>query len=108
MFGVKLHKNKWLYKEQESIQNITDAFKGEEMLSQYNVNGYRIDLYFPKYKIAIECDELGHRDRDVSYEIKRQMCIENLLSCQFIRFNPDAEDFSIFKVINEIFKKISS
>ena len=40
------------------------------MIEQYHVDGYRIDLYFPEYKLAIECDEFGHRDRDLEYEIK--------------------------------------
>ena len=29
---VKIHKNKWLFKEQESFQSIMDVFKDEEML----------------------------------------------------------------------------
>ena len=41
------------------------------MQMQYNVLGYRIDLYFPDNKLAIEIDENGHSDRSISYEIKR-------------------------------------
>ena len=32
---------------------------------------YRIDLYFHKHKRAIEVDELGHADRNLSNEIER-------------------------------------
>ena len=46
ILGVKIHKNKWLFKEQDSLQNIIDVLKGEEMLTQFNVDGYRIDLIF--------------------------------------------------------------
>ena len=28
---------------------------------QHNVLGYRIDVYYTKYKLAIEVDEQGHR-----------------------------------------------
>ena len=41
------------------------------MQTQYSVLGYRIDLYFHKYKLTIEVDELGHADRDLSNEIER-------------------------------------
>ena len=47
-------------------------------------------------------NEFGHLDRDIEYEVKRQKYIENKLGCQFIRYNPDAKDFNIFKVINRI------
>jgi very-short-patch-repair endonuclease len=39
-----------------------DSFRNEEMIEQYTVLKYRIDLYFPRYKLAIECDE-HHRDQ---------------------------------------------
>ena len=104
--GIELHQNKWLCKEQDSIQSIRDAFHGESMTCQHHVDGYRIDLYFPEYKLAIECDEFGHRDRDIEYEVKRQKYIEEKLKCSFIRFNPDAPDFNIFRVINRIYQQL--
>ena len=39
ILGVKIHKNKWLFKEQESLQKIMDVFKGGEMLTQFNIDG---------------------------------------------------------------------
>ena len=93
-------------KEQQFINDIFHAFKGEKMAYQYLCEPYRIDLYFPEYKIAIECDESGHKDRDQEYEVSRQSYIENELGCQFIRFNPDEEGFNIFNVINRIYKEI--
>ena len=39
---------------------------------QYSKLGYRIDLYFHYYKLAIEIDENGHSDRNIEYEIKKQ------------------------------------
>ena len=41
------------------------------MQTQHSVLGHRIYLYFHKYKLAIEVDELGHADRDLSNEIER-------------------------------------
>ena len=68
--GIDLHKNKWLCKEQDTLRQIMQAFKGEEMIHQFSVGKYRIYLCFPGYKLAIECDKFDHRDRDVAYEIE--------------------------------------
>ena len=76
------------------------------MQAQYSVLGYRIDLYFHEYKLAIEVDELGHNDRNIDYEIQRQRALERELNCVFIRINPDAIDFNIFKEINKIHRHI--
>ena len=46
------------------------AFNGEEMIHQFSAGKYRIDLYFPEYKLAIECDEFDHRGRDTGYEVE--------------------------------------
>ena len=62
----------------------------------------QIDLYFHKYKLAIEVDELGHNDRNIDYEIQRQQALERELNCAFIRINLDAVDFNIFREINKI------
>ena len=53
--------------EQETIGYIMEAFQGEEMRLQYKVNKYRIDLYFPKYKLAIECDAFHHIQLRIVY-----------------------------------------
>ena len=58
-------------KEQTVISAIKDAFEGENMQTQYSVLSYRIDLYFHKYKLAVEVDELGHIDRNINDEIAR-------------------------------------
>ena len=76
------------------------------MQTQYIVLDYRIDLYFHDYKLAIEVDEKGHEDRNIGHEIKKQKAIEKELGCEFIRINPDEENFNIFKAINEIQRHI--
>ena len=47
----------------------------------------RIDIYFSECSLAIEIDEKGHTDRDLSFEEKRQKVLEKKLSCKFIRIN---------------------
>ena len=83
-------------KEQAIINSIKDAFK-EDMQTQYTVIGYKINLCFHKYNLATDVDELGHNDRNITYKIQRQQTLERELNCVFIRINPDAVDFSIFK-----------
>ena len=83
-----------------------DAFEGENMQTQYSVLGCRIDIYFYDYKLAIEVDEKGHKDRNINHEIQRQKAFEKELICEFIRIDPDEEDFNIFKAINEIHRHI--
>ena len=93
-------------KEQAVLESIKDSFKGEDTQTQYTVIGYRIDIYFHEYKLAIEVDGLGHNDRNIDYEIKRHRAIEKELGCVFIRINPDEENFNIFKAINKIQRHI--
>ena len=105
--GFKLH-DLINTKEQTVINSIKDAFEGEDMQTQYSVLGYRIDLYFHKYKLAIEVDELGHADRNINNEIERQKALERELNCVFIRINPDEIDFNILQAINEICRHIKN
>ena len=62
-----------------------------------------IDFHFPKYKLAVEVDELGHADRDSVKENKRQTEITKYLDCKFIRINPDKKDFSAYDRLSEIY-----
>ena len=94
-------------KEQTVISLIKDEFEGENMQTQYSVIGYRTDIYFHKYKLAIEVDELGHNDRNIDHEIQRQRALERELDCVFIRINPDAVDFNIGKEISKIHRHIN-
>ena len=54
------------------------------MQTQYSVLGYRVDLYFHKHKLAIEVDELGHAERNLSHETERQKALEKELDCMLI------------------------
>ena len=67
--------------------------------------GYRIDLYFHDYKIATEIDENGHSGRNNDNEIKIENATEQESGCEFIRIDPDKENFDFFKGIIEIFRQ---
>lgn len=94
-------------KEQEFLEIIMKSFSHYKSITQYNVNGYLVDLYFPDFKLAIECDEYGHERYTRKNEDKeRQKAIERKTGCKFIRFNPDSKGFNIGDVINEIMKGV--
>ena len=94
-------------KEQTVISAIKNAFEGENIQTQYTVLNYRIDFYFHEYKLAIEVDELGDNDRNINDEVQRQRALERELHCVFIRIDPDAVDFDIFKETNKIHRHIN-
>jgi very-short-patch-repair endonuclease len=94
--------------ESDTIKCIKEAFSGETMTEQYNVDKYRIDLYFDDYDIAVECDEQQHKTmsnklKDIERENKIK---EENPQCFFIRYYPFDKDFKIFNVINAIYKRI--
>ena len=89
-------------KQQQTLNSIKAAFKNLLCISEYKVESYRIDLYFPELKLAVECDEHGHVDRDKHYEKEREECIKNKLKCVFVRYNPDSSSFDIGDVIHKI------
>lgn len=93
-------------KEQDTIGAIIQAFKHLEPQRQFNIGPYRIDLYLPSEKIAIECDEFNHVYRDSTYEREREEFIKNQLSCEFLRYNPDCKKFNVFKVIQRLAEMI--
>jgi very-short-patch-repair endonuclease len=90
------------FKESNYLNIITSSFKSFCYKTQYCYNKYRIDLYFPDYKLAIEVDEFNHKGRCPIYEKERQEYLEKELGCKFIRFNPDEKNFNIGVVIAEI------
>ena len=82
-------------KEQSILTKLDNYFKTEDKLFQHYILGYRIDLYVPKYKLAIEVDELGYWTRGIKSEIERQQRLERELNCKFIRIDPSRENFNI-------------
>ena len=104
--GIKIIGYKYVHKEASTIYTIQKVFEGISMKQQFSIGSYRIDLYFSEDKLAIQWDEHDHKDRYINYERRRQAFIEDLLNCKFIRYNPDAEDFTTERVLNKIFQYI--
>ena len=62
--------------ERSILRKIRSIFPNEKIIFQHCVLGYRIDAYFPKQKLAVEVDDLGHQNRDFEPEIERQKALE--------------------------------
>ena len=96
--------------EADTIKCLLKSFSGEEMIEQYVVGDfdYIIDLYFPEYKIAVECDESHHKTMTNNLkDLKRQIAIKDIIKdCIFVRYDPFCENFTIFNLIKEIFIEI--
>ena len=39
--------------ETDTIKSITEAFRGEQIITQYRIGKYIVDLYFPVYNIIV-------------------------------------------------------
>lgn len=84
-FKYNIRSARFEYKYINEIQDFLNLMN-IEYIPQYPVDNYRIDLYIPKFKLAIEIDEEEHKyKRD--YDLKRQSYIENQIHYKFVRVN---------------------
>jgi len=103
IFNIDIYRNKYTFIESDTIDCIIKTFQNEEYNLQYSVLQYKIDIYFPKYNLAIECDEF-HYDK-TNDKIRENNIIEKI-NCKFIRYTPYSKDFDIFNLLNQIFTHI--
>ena len=88
------------------FEGIIRMFKNEDIETQFVIKEYRIDLYFKRYKLAIEYEDNSNKQVDSDKEKRRQELIEKNLVSKFIRFNPDQSGFNIIDVLSEIYEFI--
>lgn len=110
--GADILKNRFKYDvrsarfEYKYLNEIKDFLNlmNIESVEQYKVGNYRIDLYIPKYNIAVEIDEEEHKyKRD--YDLIRQNYIENKIHCKFIRINEgESCGSAIARITKELYK----
>jgi very-short-patch-repair endonuclease len=90
--------------ENQTIGFIENSYKDViNIKRQFPIGKYRTDLYFIDYKLAIECDEFNHDDRNIHEEVIREEYIKSLGN-KIIRFNPNQKDFDLSNVLREINK----
>ena len=86
-------------KQQSIGLRLRKLFPNEDIIEDFSALYYLIDYYFPKRKLALEVNELGHKDRDQIKENKEQ-------KDEFIRINPDEKDFSAYDELGKVQKFI--
>lgn len=102
--GMNVQNHVPMCDERDILLQIAKAFNGEIMHTQYTVLTYKIDLYFPKFNLALEFDEAFHKQQLESDKC-RESAIYNEIGCTFIRFSMKDD---IFGVINRIFRHIQA
>jgi very-short-patch-repair endonuclease len=88
--------------ENQTIGFIANSFKNIfNVKRQYKIGNYNVDLYFIDHKLVVECDENNHYDRNQTDELIRENFIKSF-SNKIIRFNPNAKNFDLSNVLQEI------
>lgn len=101
-FKYNIRSARFEYKYLNEIKDFLDEMNIKYIL-QFPVDNYRIDLYIPKFNLAIEIDEEEHKYKK-DYDKIRQKYIEKQIHCQFIRIN---EGESCGSVIARIVKELN-
>ena len=69
---INVYKHKYMSKKKTVQLKLSwERLMEKRWLESFVSVNTRIHLYFPAYNLAIECDEFGHNNRDVSYEVNR-------------------------------------
>lgn len=90
--------------ENQTIGFIENSYKDTfKIKRQYSMNKYKVDLYFIKYKLVLECDENNHKDRNPDYEKEREDYILSLGNT-IIRFDPNNKLFDLSLILSEVNK----
>ena len=98
--GFKQH-DSIMIKQQPIGERLRTIFSNE-IIEDFSAVNYLIDFYFRKYKLTIEVDKLGHKDRkDQTEEIRRQK-FENHYGCNFIIMDPDKANFNFYDGLGKI------
>lgn len=102
-FKYNIRSARFEYKYLNEIKDFLDLMN-VDYKEQFQVGNYRIDLYIPKYNIAIEIDEEEHKYKK-DYDKIRQKYIEKQIHCKFIRINEgESCGCAIARIAKELYK----
>jgi len=103
MLNINMIDTFYIPLETSLVYFLQEVYASEELIHQYTIEPYKIDLYFPKYSLAIECDEFFHIFQKED-DIKRELYIKEKLGCRFLRFKQGKEQM---KILAKLIKKIN-
>ena len=77
-----------------------------EVMTQFNVDGYRVDFYIPSLNIVVEYDEEQHfTQTNKQKDAQRQAYIENKIGAKFVRCDyRDSDIKNLMKVLKEVMR----
>ena len=85
---------------------------GYNVMAQYTVDNYRIDIYLPEYNLGIECDGKVHKNPHKKYQDQRRQKFLHKNGHRIIRFSGSQINRNLGSVVrrvnNEIKKAQSS
>ena len=93
-------------------KNNQNQLINHKLINQYKVDNYAIDLYFPEYKLALECDEKQHNvkiniEKDI-YEIENLCLLNQKVSLIPIKIEELALHIeTVYDQMNDRIKKLS-
>ena len=93
-------------KEQSVLTKTMKVFVNEEILLWHSALSYRLDLYFPRYRLAIQVDEKGQKDRNKYKEAEKKGHKQHL-DCKLIRVSSGEKDFDIYVEIGKIYNHVN-
>ena len=92
--------------ENQTIGYIATVLEGVVTVErQAKIGPYKVDMLFTDSKLVVECDEIGHADRDKKYEDKREQFLITL-GYKVFRFNPNDVNFDMAFVLRDIIQII--
>lgn len=102
-----------MYVEDEVMGPISTALQNHSPCRQFSVlcdnnRMYKIDMFFPLHRLAVECDEHDHRDYNQEQEEDRMLAITRKTGCKWLRFDPHQETFCVFVCIREILVSLTN
>ena len=96
------HITRYLPKEEELIGFLLAVYgKQFTCKPQWRFGPFRADLYIEEKHLVVECDEHGHVSYNNQKEEARSRAL-NELGISVYRFNPDAPDFALAKVVADL------
>ena len=73
-----------MIKEQSVFTKIMKVFSREGILLQLSIFSCKINLHFPRHRLAIEVDKKGHKDRNKCKKVEREQTIKKHLDLNFL------------------------
>ena len=95
--------------ESAFVAVIRTTFEGILPISfQHPVDKYKVDIYFPSLKLAVEIDEFDHETYSQANESDRETVVRSTLGCEILRFNPNLPSNNVGRLINDILRRANT